>query len=420
MKIVFVETPSPWLVRPDAQHSLGPVYLGAVLAQQGHEVAVVRPITPRALGEQRNADVLAFSGTTLDWFQIRRFALWAQSNLPQVRLWVGGPHVTALPEEARITGLFDAIFVGEAENNLEDALAQPRSERRLIYRPAVRPDVNRLPIAPLRLRRPGGRIFSENGKEMEGPSQNVITSRGCRYHCAFCASSCTFGPGVRLRDADNVLAEVESLVAAGYRQIRFVDDEFTTDLNRLAALCRGLGKMRVQWHCCARADHLTTDVCLLMRTAGCREISVGIESADPLVLRYLRKRMSLERARAGCRAAVAAGLHLRVLLMIGTPGEQAATPERNRQFLRDVPFHSLALARFLPLPGTAFWNDPGRFDCDILCRDFRQYNLCCWDAKGHRPYVPMIRNFLLRKGQQAENVARMEQYAEETQRWIKR
>lgn len=45
MKIIFVETPSPWLVRRDMHVALGPLYLATLLKREGHDVRLARPKT---------------------------------------------------------------------------------------------------------------------------------------------------------------------------------------------------------------------------------------------------------------------------------------------------------------------------------------------------------------------------------------
>ena len=422
LKIVFVEPPSPWLVRPRAQAALGPLYLATVLNEAGHPTGIFHPTQPSSCECLSDAHVVAFSGTTLEYPEVARYAKWIKKHLPDMTIWYGGPHATASSD--RIPDWCDSLGIGEGENyiaRMADEYLAGESKRRYSSDETFE-DLDCIPFPDRRLicGEHGGDIFSFGETYTEsGGSENVITSRGCIHSCAFCASNNMWKHKIRFRSVPNVVEEVARIVeTTGCRQIRFADDHFVASRSRAMALCDGLRPLGVAWRCSVRADSLTEEVCQAMAAAGCKEISPGIESGDQRVLDGLNKRTDLNAVVAGCRAATDAGIKVRALFMIGTPCENYDTPELNRDFMSRLSYHSITLSTFIPLPGTPVWANPQAFDCEILSRDFRQYNKDFWiagaDGKQKRAYVALIRNHRLTTFQQADNVVRMERYVEDT------
>jgi len=61
MKIVFVETPSPWLMRRSLYVALGPLYLATILKKEGHDVRVARPEKIEDFINFQDADIICMS-----------------------------------------------------------------------------------------------------------------------------------------------------------------------------------------------------------------------------------------------------------------------------------------------------------------------------------------------------------------------
>ncbi|MCK5342256.1 MAG: hypothetical protein KAR20_02565, partial [Candidatus Heimdallarchaeota archaeon] len=92
MKIVFVETPSPWLVRRDMHVPLGPLYLATILKREGHDVRMVRPEITGDFTNIHNADIVCMSGTTLEYLMNVEFAELIKEFFPDKPIFLGGSH----------------------------------------------------------------------------------------------------------------------------------------------------------------------------------------------------------------------------------------------------------------------------------------------------------------------------------------
>ncbi len=110
-------------------------------------------------------------------------------------------------------------------------------------------------------------------REPVGPGAEVEASRGCPYHCSFCAKI-DFRDKYRKRDLAPLLAEIDGLVAQGVTYVYFIDEIFLPQRPLLEALVSRPIEFGVQ----TRIDLWKPDVLDLLGQAGCVSIEAGVES----------------------------------------------------------------------------------------------------------------------------------------------
>lgn len=421
MRIVFIETPSPWLVRRDMHIPLGPLYLATVLNQAGYKVRLARP--ERIEDIFQDDDIVCMSGTTLEYPMNVEYAQWIKASYPDKLIFIGGPHATAMYKDVSKSGLFDAICVGEGEPVILDMVkdAERAELKKVYFSNGFIKDLDTIPIPNRSLIEGtyGKNIFLNRNAYKNGGTENITTSRGCSFNCAFCASRSMWDGRTRYRSIENIVAEIEGIIAlTGTRQFTICDDNFTLNKKRCLKLCDRFREFDIAWRCILRADRLDLETCEAIATAGCKEIWAGIESGDQRVLDFLDKRADAEAMLTGCKNAKKAGLTIRALFMIGTPGERVDTPELNREYMRRLDFDMITLSMFTPLPGSPIWDDPDKYNCEILTTDFKEYNQYYWIMKNgkkvKKEYEPVIHNKFLSIEQMKSNVERMRVYVEAT------
>jgi len=109
-----------------------------------------------------------------------------------------------------------------------------------------------------------------------GPGAEVEASRGCPYHCTFCAKD-NFRNAYRRRPPAMILDEVDRLRTQAVEYIYFIDEIFLPNAELLEGLvARGL-KFGVQ----TRIDLWKPPMLELLGRAGCVSIEAGIESLTP-------------------------------------------------------------------------------------------------------------------------------------------
>jgi len=111
------------------------------------------------------------------------------------------------------------------------------------------------------------------GTETVGPGAEVEASRGCPYHCSFCAKI-DFRDKYRKRDLEPLLEEIDGLIAAGVRYAYFVDEIFLPNKPLLEALVARPIEFGIQ----TRIDLWKPDMLDLLGAAGCVSIEAGVES----------------------------------------------------------------------------------------------------------------------------------------------
>ncbi len=197
-----------------------------------------------------------------------------------------GPHGSATPAAALRKLGCDAVVRGECEE-IVAALAETHDlslvpsiayrdggETRLTGRPAA----TRFTDLPA-LRWPADWIARHTHHHHrfdappDGPGAEVEASRGCPYHCSFCAKI-DFRDRYRRRDLVPLLEELDALRAQGVTYVYFIDEIFLPNRALLEALVeRGL-KFGVQ----TRLDLWKPELLELLGRAGCVSIEAGVES----------------------------------------------------------------------------------------------------------------------------------------------
>ena len=109
--------------------------------------------------------------------------------------------------------------------------------------------------------------------ESLGAGAEIEASRGCPYHCSFCAKM-DFRDSYRKRDNIILFQEIDGLIAKGVTYLYFVDEIFLPNKALLEALC----ERPVQFGIQTRIDLWKPDMLDLLGTAGCVSIEAGVES----------------------------------------------------------------------------------------------------------------------------------------------
>jgi anaerobic magnesium-protoporphyrin IX monomethyl ester cyclase len=110
----------------------------------------------------------------------------------------------------------------------------------------------------------------------QGPGAEMESSRGCPYHCSFCAKE-TFRGTFRKRPLNTVLTELDRLLAQGVEYVYFIDEIFLPDEPLLRALAQRPIKFGMQ----TRIDLWRAELFPLLGQAGCVSIEAGVESLTP-------------------------------------------------------------------------------------------------------------------------------------------
>ncbi len=208
----------------------------------------------------------------------------------------------------------------------------------------------------------GGNIFTNGTKKCE-VSTTLLTSRGCRYKCAFCTSGCeTFFQEYNL---ERIEKELEHCLSLGLRNIRISDDNLVSNRSRLRALCNLFADAGIRWRGSIRVVPSSIGMYRMMKESGCEELSFGIESGDQAVLDLMNKGIKVSNNIKAIQNAKETGILTRALMMMGTPGESKRTLYRNIGFVEQAKPDMVSLKMFVPYPGTDIYHNPEKYKCRI-------------------------------------------------------
>ena len=107
----------------------------------------------------------------------------------------------------------------------------------------------------------------------DGRGAEVEASRGCPYHCTFCAKI-DFRDGYRRRALAPLLQELDALIAQGVTYVYFIDEIFLPDGPLLDALV----ERELQFGIQTRIDLWKPAMLDLLGRSGCVSIEAGVES----------------------------------------------------------------------------------------------------------------------------------------------
>lgn len=312
--------------------------------------------------------------------ELKRFR--AELDSDSVLHCCGGPHPSALPEQALRAG-WDLVAVGEGERLLRELI------RRLAHNISIEDLPGLIWKTENRIHRNprGPEIALDDYPPFASRHRRfnpIEITRGCIYACKFCQTPFLFRARFRHRSVEQIVEAVREMQKAGLRDIRFITPSalsYGTEgpeprLDRveemLAAVRRTIGPHgRIffgSFPSEVRPEHITPPaLTLLKRYVNNDNLIIGAQTGSDRLLRLSGRGHTVEQARAAVRYTLEAGFRANVDLIFGMPGE---TEEDRRQTLR----FALELAEmgarihahtFLPLPGTPWARKPpGRISAE--------------------------------------------------------
>jgi len=211
----------PYIERRAALPPLGLATVAAMLPESWELRLIDMNVAPLRDAELLWADVVLTSTMIVQAPSLAGVV--ARCNELRIPVAAGGPYPTASPE--RLAGVAH-VFIGEAEGSIavfaEDL---ERGRARPVYRAEGLPDIGTSPVPRFDL------------LDIEAyASMAVQHSRGCPFSCEFCDIWKLYGRRHRVKPPDRMTAELDALLAAGWRgAVFFVDDNFIG--NRRLAQC---------------------------------------------------------------------------------------------------------------------------------------------------------------------------------------
>jgi radical SAM superfamily enzyme YgiQ (UPF0313 family) len=188
-------------------------------------------------------------------------------------------------------------------------------------------------------------------------SMSMVSSRGCPYHCNWCAKPIS-GNKFHLRPAASVAEELRQLkTESGAQHIWFGDDIFALNQEWVGQFAAEVTKRDavIPFKIQSRANLMTELTVQHLKIAGCHEVWMGVESGSQTVLDAMDKGLTISSVRIARERLRAAGIRACYFLQLGYPGETWTELQETIAFVRETRPDDIGVSFSYPLPGTAFY-----------------------------------------------------------------
>ena len=310
-----------------------------------HEVADIRLLN----GVPIYADLIAISSFSA---QVREaYELADRYRALGMRVVIGGPHVSVLPDEA--SAHVDAVIIGEGEMVWPQVIADAEAGH-LQARYGQRGEAFDLSLAPM----PRVELLSiERYNRI-----TVQTARGCPHRCEFCASTPMMTSGYRQKPGEKILAEIDHIRSIWpHPFIEFADDNTFVDRSFWKTLLPEIAKRKIRWF--TETDlSVAEDVELLarMRDAGCAQVLIGLESPTPEALDGIDthgwKRKRFDRYRSAITSIQNHGISVNGCFIIGLDAHDAGIFSAVDGFVRESDLTEVQVTVQTAFPGTKLYD----------------------------------------------------------------
>lgn len=313
---------------------LGPVYLGTILKNRGHEVEIYNEDIQMPDYSKLDADLIGISILTSTAKRGYEIA----GKFPKEKVIIGGVHASLLSEEA--IRFARQVVVGEAEEVICDIVEGRMQDPIVRGRPVENLDA--LPHPDFSLIK---------GFKFPSLVTPISTSRGCPFDCSFCSVTKMFGRKYRFRSAEDVMSELRS---RDTKSFFFCDDNFSAHPKRTRELLDLILKNKIKgWACQVRCD-VTKDGELLnmMARAGCNAVCVGFESINPKTLQAYDKKQSVEEIVSAIRSFHKRKIKVHGMFVLGGDDDNAKTVWDTLRFAIKQKIDTIQMTILTPFPGT--------------------------------------------------------------------
>jgi len=186
---------------------------------------------------------------------------------------------------------------------------------------------------------------------------HVLSSRGCPFNCAFCASKIMWNRYVTYKSIDRILTEMR-YVHHRFRSdyFTFWDETFTVNKKRITEFCSKYD-IPALWRCDTRADAITEPMVKMMKESGCGQMSLGLESGDDEILKYVKKGETTEDFKRAAEILNKCGISWKAYMIIGFPRDTEETILRSIEFVKALHPFRITLSFFTPYKGTDLYEE---------------------------------------------------------------
>lgn len=356
MKVILItasmeDEQRPEEIQDNSHYPIGLGYLHSFVESKGHEVTTLFlndydyetciNISIRSI-EELKPDIIGLQ--ILSGNRVCSFRLIERINnqYPDIKLLIGGIHVTVMYEQILNKYPFLTAVLGEGEITFSELLGN---------------EINREDVDGIafnldgRIVKTKPRALIENLDELPFPKHEVffnevrrcgciLTSRGCPFSCTFCCLSSISLRKVRYRSVNNVIAEIEHMIKSfpEMSSIWIHDDSFFLDNDRVIEFCNAVVNrgIKIEFICSGRMKPLKQQMVYALEKAGFTHVLFGLESGAKEILKTSKKAITKEDAINAVTLFSKSSIRVSTFIIVGLPGETIETVKETIELLQTL------------------------------------------------------------------------------------
>ena len=293
-------------------------------------------------------DLVLVTSMMTYWYPgVRETIATVKAAYPQVPVVLGGIYATLCTAHARRTCGADRVVTGAGE-----AALLPLMDELIGWSPAPRFDPADLDLLP----------WPALDLEHHLAHAPVLTSRGCPFRCAYCASH-HLQPHLRRRSPSRVLEEIVHWHRSrGVSDFAFYDDALLIDAQtHIVPLLEGIvaAGIDVRFHTpnALHIRELTPALARLMLRAGFRTIRLGLETTDFEQRQTMDRKVNAAQFHRAVSCLKTAGFsagQVGAYLLAGLPGQDFMAVADAIELVKQAGITPV-IAHYTPIPHTPMW-----------------------------------------------------------------
>jgi anaerobic magnesium-protoporphyrin IX monomethyl ester cyclase len=334
---------------------LGLIDVGTALKKGGYEVLVVDyafqldapPV--RHFCEQFKPDIIGLSLYTSTWERYDKL-LGELPHFTNAVIMVGGPHTSLNHDELAKDNRINYIITGEVEEKI-CAICQDA-------RKTEKPEVIHCGYIDIKNLLPAD--FSIAYRYDQIIERGVQLSRGCPYKCSFCQIRIIASRKVRYREIDDCIMEIESQLKLmpHLQVVRVIDDcpSFRLDLFKdfIRKFIQHFPHLSINIQH-LRADQIDEEAADLLKKAHIQSVTIGVESANPVVYEHVQKAETLDEIEKACRLVKKKGIRLYLAFIVGLPLSNYEREKDSLDFAKKIKPYTVYWNMLIPYKGSRAW-----------------------------------------------------------------
>ncbi len=188
---------------------------------------------------------------------------------------------------------------------------------------------------------------------------SIVTNRGCKNNCTFCAAARSKNPDLPIREMteESVVRDIEN-IGKRYKDvtnIRVLDDLFLGNSQSVDRAARIFKHFNFKWRAMAHVqtfNGISPDRVKALYDSGCRELFIGVESGSPKILKKIHKTHDVAIIKNSLGSVMDAGIGLKVYFIYGFPKETREDFEQTYQLAQEL--NRLAVKKGVALRTSVF------------------------------------------------------------------